>query len=276
MALISVIMGVYNCASTVEEAMDSILNQTITDWEFIVCDDGSADNTYDVVQQYAQRCPGKYILLKNDRNMGLNATLNRCLEHVSGKYIARMDGDDTCDPTRFAVELEVLEKEPEIAIVSTDMACFDEGGVWGHMTHPLMPTKRDFLYGTPFCHAPCMVRKEAYEAVAGYSEGPRFERVEDYHLWFKMYKAGFVGKNLRMALYYMRDDRNANKRRKFSHRVNEAYIRVLAIREFKLPLWTYVFALRPILVGLLPMKLYDVLHKLHLKIIQELKTKKKI
>lgn len=276
MALISVIMGVYNCASTVEEAIDSVLNQTVTDWEFIICDDGSSDNTYDVVQQYAQRCPEKFILLKNDRNMGLNATLNRCLEHVNGKYIARMDGDDTCDPTRFAVELKVLEMEPEIAIVSTDMACFDEGGVWGHMTHPLMPTKRDFLYGTPFCHAPCMVRREAYEAVAGYSEGPRFERVEDYHLWFKMYKAGFVGKNLRVALYYMRDDRNANKRRKFSHRVNEAYIRVLAIREFKLPLWTYVFALRPILVGLLPMKLYDVLHKLHLRVIQELKKAKKL
>ena len=87
---------------------------------------------------------------------------------------------------------------------------------------------------------------------------------------------GFVGKNLRVALYYMRDDRNANKRRKFSHRVNEAYIRILAIREFKLPFWTYVFAMRPILVGLLPMKLYDILHKLHLRVIQELKKAKKI
>lgn len=276
MALISVIMGVYNCAATVAEAMDSILNQTVTDWEFVICDDGSSDDTYHIVQQYADQHPDKFILLRNGNNLGLNATLNRCLQKANGKYIARMDGDDTCDPTRFAVELEVLENEPEFAIVSTDMACFDERGVWGHMTHPLLPTKKDFLYGTPFCHAPCMVRKEAYDAVGGYSEGPRFERVEDYHLWFKMYKAGYQGKNLRLALYYMRDDRDANNRRKFKNRINEAYVRILAIRDFKLPLWGYLFALRPILVGLLPLKVYDILHKLHLKVIQELKRTKKI
>lgn len=269
-------MGVYNCSRTVGEAIESILNQTIPDWEFIICDDGSSDDTYTIVQQYAQQYPDKFILLKNERNLGLNATLNRCLQVASGKYIARMDGDDICDPIRFSVELEILENEPDTAIVSTDMACFDERGVWGHMTHPLAPTKKDFLHGTPFCHAPCMVRREAYLAVGGYSEGARFERVEDYHLWLKMYKAGFTGKNLRLALYYMRDDRNANSRRKFKYRINEAYIKALAVQEFQLPFWGYIFALRPILVGLLPLKVYDSLHKLHLKIRQELKKRKKL
>lgn len=276
MATVSIIMGIYNCADTLGEAIDSILNQTFTDWEFIICDDGSQDRTYDIAMGYAQQYPDKFLLLKNEQNMGLNATLNRCLRHATGKYIARMDGDDTCDPTRFAVELEVLENEPDIAIVSMDMAYFDERGVWGHMIHPLRPENRDFLYGTPFCHAPCMVRREAYEAVGGYSEGPRFQRVEDYHLWLKMYKAGYKGRNLRVALYNMRDDRNANNRRKFKYRVNEAYVKALAVKELKLPLWGYFFALRPILVGLLPLKLYDILHKIHLKVIQEMKKIRKI
>ncbi len=271
MALISVIMGIYNCESTVAEAIESILRQSVTDWEFIICDDGSQDGTYDVAARYAQQYPGKFILLRNGQNLGLNATLNRCLKEAKGKYIARMDGDDLCDPTRFAIELEVLEQEPDIAIVSTDMAYFDEDGIWGHMIHPLEPVNRDFLYGTPFCHAPCMVRREAYEAVGGYSEGKRLQRVEDYHLWMKMYKAGYKGKNLRLALYHMRDDRNANSRRKFRYRVNEAYVKALAVRELHLPVWGYVFALRPILVGLMPMFLYDFAHKLHLKIIQQRK-----
>ena len=271
---ISVIMGVYNCADTVGEAIASILNQTVTDWEFIICDDGSQDDTYQIVAEYARKYPKKFVLIRNEQNLGLNATLNRCLKEAKGKYIARMDGDDICDPTRFAVELAVLETEPEIAIVSTDMAYFDERGVWGHMIHPLNPVNKDFLYGTPFCHAPCMVRREAYEAVGGYSEGPRLQRVEDYHLWLKMYKAGYKGKNLRLALYHMRDDRNANNRRKFKYRVNEAYVKALAVKELKLPVWGYLFALRPILVGLLPMKLYDFLHKIHLKVIQEMKKRR--
>ncbi len=71
------------------------------------------------------------VLLKNKENRGLNYTLNRCLKMATGKYIARMDGDDICLPERFAVEYEILEKEKVISIVSTDMGYFDETGIWG-------------------------------------------------------------------------------------------------------------------------------------------------
>ena len=90
-AEISVIMGIYNCASTLPEAIDSIIMQTYTDWELILCDDGSLDDTYAVAEEYRCKYPDKIILIKNDRNMGLNYTLNHCLQYVTGKYIARMD-----------------------------------------------------------------------------------------------------------------------------------------------------------------------------------------
>ena len=83
------------------------------------------------------------------------------------------------------------------------------------------PEKRDFLQGTPFCHAPCMVRAEAFAAVGGYAEDKKLLRVEDYDLWTRMYAAGFRGMNLDHPLYLMRDDRNAVKRRKFRYRINE-------------------------------------------------------
>lgn len=265
MITISVIMGIYNCATTLGEAIDSIINQTFSDWELIMCDDGSQDDTLNVAFSYKEKFPEKIVVLKNEKNLGLNATLNKCLAVAKGKYIARMDGDDVCSPERFAKELAVLESEPEIAIVSTDMAYFDESGTWGKISHPTYPQGIDFLYETPFCHAPCMVRKEAYDAVQGYSVDKKLLRVEDYHLWMKMYKAGYKGKNIGEILYSMRDDRNAYNRRKFKYRLNSAYVICLTIKELKLPVWGYARALRPIIVGLLPNFLYDKLHKWNLR-----------
>ena len=262
---ISVLMGIYNCGPTLDESINCILQQTYTDWELILCDDGSSDNTYEIAQRYARTYPEKIILLKNKTNQGLNITLNRCLSVASGRYIARMDGDDLCSPERFEKEVRALEQESEIAIVSTNMDCFDENGVWGCVRHKEYPDKADFLRASPFCHAPCMVRREAYLTVRGYTENKMLLRVEDYHLWIKMYKAGYRGKNLQQSLYQMRDDRNANSRRKFKYRVNEAYVRMLAVKELGLPKIGYLYALRPILIGLMPTALYDRLHKRNLK-----------
>ncbi len=261
MATISVIMGIYNCATTLAEAIDSIVAQTYTDWELILCDDGSADDTYAVADRYREQYPDQIVLLKNKTNLGLNATLNRCLSVANGVYIARMDGDDLCDPTRFEKELRVLESEPDIAIVSSDMTQFDETGEWGRVSHVTYPQAKDFLGGTPICHAPCMVRKAAYDAVDGYTVDDKLLRVEDYHLWVKMYKAGFKAKNIGEPLYSMRDDRNAYNRRKYRYYVNEARVMAFAIKSLGLPKTGYIRVLRPLLVGLLPRWIYDRLHK---------------
>lgn len=258
---ISVIMGIYNCETTLEAAIVSILEQTVADWELILCDDGSTDRTYDIARRYQEAYPEKIILLKNQTNQGLNYTLNKCLKNSKGEYIARMDGDDLCVPNRFEKELEILERESDISIVSTDMEFFDETGRWGRISHPQYPTKRDFVHGSPFCHAPCMVRREAYMKVGGYSEKSWTLRVEDYHLWVRMYAAGYKGKNIHLPLYQMRDDRNAYARRKFKFRLNEAVVKLYLVKALQLPLWMIVYALRPILVGMLPIKLYDMLHK---------------
>ena len=261
MPKISVISGIYNCGSTLKDAVESILQQTVADWEWILCDDGSTDETYQIALAYQEKYPGKFIVLRNEHNRGLNYTLNRCLKQASGTYIARMDGDDLCSPDRFEKQIAVLESEPELDIVSSSMTFFDETGEWGRINHPEYPKKEDFIRESPFCHAPCMVRKRAYDAVRGYSEGKRLLRVEDYHLWFKMYRAGFRGKNICEPLYQMRDDRNAYGRRKFVYRLNEAYVKLLIMKVFRLPLYQGLHVLRPIVVGLLPNSIYDLLHK---------------
>ena len=110
---VSIIMGIYNCASTLPEAIDSIINQTYNNWELIMCDDGSVDNTYEIADKYRNQYPKKIVLLKNEKNMGLNYTLNECLKHSSGEYIARMDGDDLSLPTRLEKEVAFLENNTQ-------------------------------------------------------------------------------------------------------------------------------------------------------------------
>lgn len=267
-ANISILMGIYNCAGTLPEAIDSILAQTYTDWELILCDDGSRDDTYAVADSYRQRYPDKIILLKNQRNMGLNYTLNHCLEHASGNYIARMDGDDISLPQRFALELAALEAEPKLAVVSCPMIYFDENGDFGRGGAACAyPGKEQLVHGPVHCHAPCMIRAEVMRRVGGYSVDKKLLRVEDWHLWLKIYAAGGQGKNLDQPLYKMRDDRNAASRRKFRYRLNEAYLSALAVKTLGLPKWKYVFVLRPILVGLLPGFVYRYLHKKKMKAI---------
>ena len=261
MPKISVLMGIYNCAQTLPAAIDCILNQTVQDFELILCEDGSGDDTYAVAREYARKHPDKIVLLKNEKNLGLNATLNRCLAVAKGEFIARMDGDDLCEPDRFQKELAAFAETPEYAIISTAMTYFDESGTWGRCEVIPFPEPAHLIRSGVFCHAPCMVRKEAYLAVGGYTEDEKFLRVEDYDLWVKMYAKGYRGRNLDEALYHMRDDRAAAVRRNFRARLNEARVSRKAVRLLKLPKRRYIHSLRPIIVGLLPGFIYDRLHK---------------
>lgn len=257
---VSVIMGIYNCAATLPTAIESIIHQTYQNWELILCDDGSVDGTYQIAEEYKIQYPERIVLLKNEKNMGLNITLNRCLEHVTGVYIARMDGDDISLPKRFEEEVNFLDSHSEYAFVSSPMIYFDENGDWGTGKAIEYPEKSDFIAGTPFCHAPCMVRREAYQAAKGYSTNRCTLRAEDYDLWFRLYASGYKGYNLQMPYYKMRDDMNAYNRRKFRYCLNEAYVRFNGYKMLQLPIKAYVYVLRPIIVGLLPKPIYLFLH----------------
>ena len=97
---VSVLMGIYNCAKTLPQAVDAIRRQTYNNWELILCDDGSTDDTYLVAWELAAK-DKRILLLRNEKNLGLNQTLNNCLAAATGEYIARMDGEDDCLPERF-------------------------------------------------------------------------------------------------------------------------------------------------------------------------------
>lgn len=260
MSRISVLMGIYNCASTLGEALDSLYAQTYQDFKIILCDDGSSDDTYAMAKQYADEYDN-IVLIKNERNMGLNYTLNHCLECADTEYIARMDGDDISLPTRFETEIAFLDTHPEYAVVSVPMIYFDENGDFrtGHGKGEIRKT--DFLHGSPICHAPCMARTYAFKRVGGYAVDKRLLRVEDYNLWIRLYAEGYKAFMLDIPLYKMRDDRNAKRRRNWMTRKNEIYAMSTGFRLLHLPWYTQVFALRPLIAHIVPTWLYNIIHR---------------
>lgn len=228
------LMGIYNCAPTLAEALDSLVAQTYQGFKVVLCDDGSTDNTVEVAQQYVDRYPDQFMLIRNERNMKLAATLNHCLEYVDTEYVARMDGDDISVPTRFEEEIRFLDAHPEYALVSCPMIYFDENGEYRVGKASGEPPLSAFN-GSPFCHAPVMMRYEALKEIGFYTAEPRVERIEDYYLWHKFYRDGYKGYNLPTPLYKMRNDRDAYSRRKIKDRWRTYLITIEVKKTLGLP-----------------------------------------
>ena len=186
---ITVFTPTYNRAYIIETLYRSLQRQTFQDFEIILCDDGSKDDTYAVALEN-QRQHDNIVLLRNEQNLGLNATLNKCLAAAKGEYIARMDGDDISLPTRFEKQVAFLDEHPEFAVVSAPMIHFDENGEFRRGKGKGEVVAHDFVHGTPICHAPCLARTVVFRSVGGYSVDDRLLRAEDYHLWFKIYEKG--------------------------------------------------------------------------------------
>ena len=259
---VSVLIGVYNCAETVGRSIESIIAQSFADWEMIICDDGSTDNTVKIIERYVVQDP-RIKLIQNEENRGLAFTLNHCLEYAKGEYCARMDGDDICDVSRFEKEITFLDAHPEYGFVSTTMKRFDEHGVYQNppVQEPYEPILTDYIKGSPFCHAPAMLRSEAYKTVGGYRDIERTRQMEDYDLWFRMYAAGIKGCILREPLYSMFDGKDAVNRRTFHRRINEAWVRWHGYSLIHAPILLRIYVFKPLFLGLFPAKLLQTIKR---------------
>ncbi|WP_062109521.1 glycosyltransferase family 2 protein [Bacillus niameyensis] len=249
---VSIIMGVYNCADTLSQSIESIIKQSFTDWEFIICDDASTDDTYKIASFYAEGYPGKIKLLRNESNKKLAATLNRCLSVASGQYIARQDGDDISLSNRLEKQVAFLDSNPEYMLVGTGMIPFDENGDMEARIGKTEPVKQDIPVNNTFMHATIMMRKEGYEELKGYRVMKQTRRAEDYDLWIRFFAAGFRGYNLQEALYKVKEDKEALKRRKLRYYFDTSQLIFIGCRTLKLPIKYYLFIFKPILIGMTP------------------------
>lgn len=263
MPKVSVIMGIYNSKSKeyLEKSINSILNQTFTDFEYIICNDGS---TNECIEWAKEICKGdkRVIFIENDRNRGLSYTLNHCLSIAKGEYIARMDDDDESILNRFKEEVEFLDRNKDIGLVSSNINLFDENGIYKSLSFPTKISKENFLFNSPIVHPAIMVRREAYELVNGYRDIDKTVRVEDYDLFMRMFVVGINMRTIQKVLFNYRDDKNTKKRRKrYRYRINEFLIRKENFKKLKLYPIGMIYTLKPLLVGLVPNKIIQRIKK---------------
>jgi glycosyltransferase involved in cell wall biosynthesis len=195
-------MSVYNGARFLGEAIDSVLAQTLDNFEFVIVDDGSTDRTPAILEGYAD---SRILLLRNTHNVGLTRSLNRGLAAARGTYVARQDADDRSLPERFARQVSYLDAYPELAVVGTaHIALTESGQTIRTAMHPLEHTeiRERLLYdGSQFCHGSVMARKSCLDAVGGYDE--RFAVSQDLDLFLRLSER-FRLANLPEPLYQLR------------------------------------------------------------------------
>lgn len=188
---VSVLMSVHNGGAFLRLAVDSILAQTLENFEFIVVDDASSDDSMQVLKSFQDR---RLKLLPLTANIGLVGALNLALEHARGELIARMDADDESVPDRLRLQVQAMESHPAVVLLGTQYLCVDEGGK--PLPSPVLPTddavlQRDLMDSNVFCHPSIMLRATAVRAAGGYRAlGGRY--AQDYDLWLRLAERGEV------------------------------------------------------------------------------------
>lgn len=260
MPTISVIMGIYNCEKTLSDAIDSILNQTYTDWELIMCDDGSTDNTYEIATKYSEK-DNRIKVLKNDKNSGLAFSLNHCLKYTTGEYVARMDADDISIPNRLELQKQFLDDNQGYAVVGSGAILFDGENVLGNRFPTEKPEKKDLIKGSPFMHPTIMMRKNIYEELNGYLVLPRTKKGQDLDLWYRLYSKGYKGYNLQQPLLKYREGLSDYNRRTIKSALLFMQTMFVGYRDLKISFIYYPFLLKPVISALIPKRVLFLYHK---------------
>lgn len=195
MSEISLVMPCYNSGKYIMETIESVLIQSFSDFEFIIVDDGSTDNTKEIVLSFSD----KRIKYLYQENQGVGSALRLGCSIATGKYIARIDADDICMYNRLEKEYNYLEKHRYCVLVSSAVIYIDAEGKKLGRSFPYLfhyQLKRNFKYGNAIAHPAVMFRKDIYEKSGGY---PLLKNSQDYFLWQKMIKYGRL-RNLRIPL----------------------------------------------------------------------------
>jgi len=225
--LISVVMPVYNGEKYLNEAIDSILNQTFTDFEFIIINDGSTDQTEEIILSYDD---SRICYVKNEKNLQIVKTLNKGISLANGKYIARMDADDISMPERFERQVEFMENHSDIGVCGTWMQTIgDLNGVWKMpVTHEDIIVK--MLFHSCLMHPTVFIRMQVL-SLNNMLYDEAFSGTEDYDLWLRLSQVTKFSNIPKILLSYrinnMSDQRSAykKKQRDQANKLRERYLK---------------------------------------------------
>ncbi len=220
--LVSIIMAVYNGEKYIDKAIKSILNQTLKDFEFIIIEDGSTDNSLKIIKQFAQK-DNRLKLIKNNKNIGLTRSLNQAIKHSNGEFIARQDVDDFSLPNRLKIQIQFLKKNPDYAF------CGCNGIQQQNKKNEIISffdmeeIRENLIAENCFAH-PSVVIKKSFLTKYGYFD-ERFFYGQDFELWCRLiYKFNLKAKNFKENLLIMNIPENRflvrNNKKFLTQRIN--------------------------------------------------------
>lgn len=264
MKKVSVIMAVYNAGDgkALKQAVSSVLAQKYENYELIICDDGSTDDTWEILQQIS-KWSDKVKVIHNEENRKAGYARNTAIRAATGEYIAIMDADDLIKENRLSLQAEFLNQNRAYGFVGSKGEFFierpgDDGECYWFCEKP---QPRDFLFSLPFVHASIMFRKQVLDVVGGYDCSKMAVRAEDYDMLLRIYGNGFRGANINEVLYYIRRDAEQYKRRKYRYRFHEAYIKYRGYKKMGLMPKAFLYVIKPLIVGLIPVRFMKRIQK---------------
>lgn len=190
MPKISVVMPAYNAEKYIGESIDSILNQTYGDFEFIIINDGSRDSTKEIILSYSDN---RIVYLENEINSGIVVTLNKGLKYATGEYIARMDADDIAVAERLEKQIEFMEKNKDVGVLGTGICIFGEDVQEQTRVFTTNPEqlKAELIFNSCIAHPTVMMRSNILKN-NGLSYDLEYAGAEDYNLWWKIAKVSRI------------------------------------------------------------------------------------
>jgi glycosyltransferase involved in cell wall biosynthesis len=246
---VSVLMSVRNGAPWVRDAVESVLDQTVTDLELVVIDDGSTDATASLLATVGD----PRLRVERQPPTGLTPSLNRALALARAPLVARLDADDVALPERLACQRAFLDAHPDVGLLGTGAREVDASGREIGVVRPPeddAAIRRAMIRRNPFVHSSVMMRRSALEEAGGYDE--RLAVAQDYDLWMRMSRVTRLA-NLAAPLVVRRLlPGRVSATRDRERLAAEARVRWRAVKSGAYPWWCAIFLVRPFIALLLP------------------------
>lgn len=200
--VVSVVIPCHDYARYLPEAHSSVLAQTFQDWELVIVDDGSTDNTVEVVKSLIDRHPDRRVRLLQQANAGVSAARNTGIAAATGRYVLPLDADDVIAPTMLEKTVAVLDADPGIAIASTDVFTFTDDDL-PPQAMPLPAYSRELMLQRLIMFYCSLYRREVWQTVGGYDETMRAG--EDWDFWIGCVEHGFDAHHIHEPLFGARN-----------------------------------------------------------------------
>ena len=235
---VSVVMSAYNRARYLRECVESILNQSLIDFEFIIIDDGSTDNSWEILTKSAAQ-DQRIVLIQNQENIGIARSRNKGMARAQGEFIAVMDSDDVALANRFETQVEYLQKHPDCVAVGSDALVIDSDG-WpigvyqrGQFGHEVIEERLLSGRGGVIIHPSAMIRRSALEKIGGYN--PELRHSVDFDMFIRLTGIGKLANIPQVLLKYREHcNRVTNNKTRDSHSKTIHAIVTRAWKERKL------------------------------------------